>query len=278
MTSSSHLEGIVFAGESPFAERLRVQVRRIAPHFRTALLIGEPGCGKADVARELHKLRPVASGPFLCCSAEEFATGIVDEVRFGSLFLNHLSALRPALQDQLLLRLHRLDSLLGGETRLIVANDTHLRGIVAAGRMRQELFARVASIELRIPPLRERLEDLPAMLAHLTVVPPATQEVFALFRDHAWPGNLRELRDLLGHALIASNGHTIELKHLQGFAIAPHRDSYEPPAEARLDFVMKRHVADVLERCSGNKLRAAEMLGISRSTLYRMLDSTSPNA
>ena len=82
MTSTSQLEGMVFAGESAFAERLRVQVRRIAPHFKTVTLIGEPGSGKSDVARELHRLSPVADGPFVSCSAEEFAQGGVEDLRF----------------------------------------------------------------------------------------------------------------------------------------------------------------------------------------------------
>jgi DNA-binding NtrC family response regulator len=271
MTSTIHLDGMVFAGESAFAERLRVQVQRIAPHFRTALLIGEPGSGKSDVARELHRLSPVAAGPFVPCSAEEFASGSADSeaFRFGTLYLTRIGALRAPSQEQLLLRLNRLDGRTSGETRLIAANDTPLRGLVASGRMRQELYARLATIEIRVASLRERLEDLPHMLAELRVHP----EVHSRFKAHGWPGNLRELRDLLGEAFLASGGDCVELSHLPNFNPAPRASTFQEPAEARLDFVMKRHVADVLERCSGNKLRAAEMLGISRSTLYRMLDS-----
>ena len=264
---------MVFAGESAFAERLRVQVRRIAPHFKTVTLIGEPGCGKSDVARELHRLSPMADGPFICCTAEEFASGAVEEVRFGTLYLKHVGALPAAAQDQLLLRLHKLDSR-GNDARLIVANDAPLRGFVASGRMRQELYTRVAAIEIRVASLRERLEDIPLMTAELTV----HEDVHTRFREHGWPGNLRELRDLLGQAYLISGGSCIELSHLPGFVAAPRHTEFHEPAEARLEIVMKRHVVDVLERCSGNKLRAAEMLGISRSTLYRMLDSAGVDA
>ncbi len=269
MTSTAQLDQMVFAGESAFAERLRVQVRRIAPYFRTVLLVGEPGSGKSEVARELHRLSPVASGPFVACTAEEFASGAAEELRFGCLYLKHIGALRPASQDQLLVRLQHLDGRPGGETRLIAASDVPLRGLVASGRLSHELYARVAPLELRLANLRERLEDLPHMLAELRVHP----DVHTRFQAHGWPGNLRELRDLLGQAYLASGGDCIELSHLPNFTPTPRSTPFQEPAEARLDFVMKRHVADVLERCSGNKLRAAEMLGISRSTLYRMLDA-----
>ncbi len=265
---------MVFAGESAFAERLRVQVRRIAPHFRTALVIGEAGCGKSEVARELHRLSPVADGPFLCCTAEEFAVGGVDEVRFGTLYLKHLGKLRPETQEHLLVRLHRLDSRLGGETRLIVANETHLRGIVASGRMRQELYARVEAIEIRVASLRERLEDIGSMVAELR----CSDDVLNRFHQHGWPGNLRELRELCAQASTAAAGGSIDASHLPEFVVTPRVTTFQEPTEARLEIVMKRHVVDVLERCSGNKLRAAEMLGISRSTLYRMLDSASADA
>jgi DNA-binding NtrC family response regulator len=268
MTSTLQLEGLVFAGDSLFAERLRVQVRRIAPHFRTALLIGEQGTGKCDLARELHRLSPVADGPFVSCSAEEFARGAVDDVRSGTLYLQHLGTLRAPAQDDLMKRLQRLDARPNGETRLIVANESPLRGMVAAGRMRQELQARVGAIEIRLPRLRERLDDLRAMLSEL----PLSEPAIAHLLEHSWPGNLNELRQILVQAHLASGGTWIELAHLPALAPTQQTPPREP-AEARLDFVMKRHVADVLERCAGNKLRAAEMLGISRSTLYRMLDT-----
>ena len=98
-----------------------------------------------------------------------------------------------------------------------MANDTHLRGALASGRMRQELYTRVAAIEIRVASLRERLEDIPLMTAELKVHP----EVQTRFREHGWPGNLRELRDLLGQAYLVSGGDCIELSHLPGFVAAP---------------------------------------------------------
>jgi two-component system response regulator HydG len=170
-------------------------------------------------------------------------------------------------------RLQRIDFRPGAETRLIVAHDVTLRGIVASGRMRPDLCARVGAIEVRVPRLRERLEDLRAMLAALPIDEPA----IARLAEHSWPGNLLELRTVLTHAHLAAGNAWIQLAHLPALTPTQQAPPREP-AEARLDFVMKRHVADVLERCAGNKLRAAEMLGISRSTLYRMLDAPAPNA
>jgi DNA-binding NtrC family response regulator len=276
MTSASQLEALVFTGESPFAERLRVQVRRIAPYYRTALILGEQGTGKQDVARELHRLSPVAGGPFLACNAEEFAAGSVEPIRFGTIYLEHLGALLPPAQEQLLRRLQRQDmrpdARPGCETRLIVADEAPLRGMVASGRLRQDLYARIGTIEIRLPRLRDRLEDLPFMLAGLNVTPAALLHL----RDHPWPGNLRGLREVLVQAQLAARGRSIEPCHLPIPTAA--QSAAQLPSDARLDFVMKRHVTEVLERCAGNKLRAAEMLGISRSTLYRMLDSPAAEA
>ena len=266
MSTPLQLEGLVFLGESSFAERLRVQVRRIAPHFRTALLTGEPGTGKEEVARELHRLSPVAEHPFLACPADDFAAGAVDPVRFGTLYLERLEALNPSLQSRLLARLQRLDAR-PGEIRIIVSTESPLRGMVASGRLRQDLYIHIGAIEIRLPRLRDRPEDLPAMLSGLPLAPLAVSRL----REHTWPGNLRELVQVLTQAHLAADGLTIEPSHLP-VLIAPPAVPQQA-SDARLELVLKRHVADVLERCAGNKLRASEMLGISRSTLYRMLDA-----
>ena len=268
----------VFGGESAAVRRLRLQVARIAPHFRIALLTGERGVGKRTVAREMHRLGPVASGPFSereiaeFSAADEASAHEATRMGRGTLFLRGLEALRPELQERLLERLKTIHR----ETRVVVASECDLKGMVAAGRMRPDLHVRVGMLEIRVAPLRERMEDvaplLKTMLKRLGCTAEIGREVFEKMKGYGWPGNLAELWDLAGRVSVA--GRELGVAHV-AMRAAEERAHGEPTV--RLEEVMQRHVMDVLQRCSGNKLRTAEMLGISRSTLYRMLEMASPS-
>jgi DNA-binding NtrC family response regulator len=242
----------VFAGDSPAVKRLALQVQRLAPHFRVALLIGEPGVGKQTVARELHRLSPVRHSPFRVLDAahQTLTFGLA-----GTIYLRGLDAVPAALQGKLVRELNCMER----ETRLIVPSRSELKGMLAAGRLHSGLHAalndRLGSLELRVPALRERLEDLAAIVQAVTGAALSGEAVSSLTRRN-WPNNLADLC----HALANHTGTQTEP--------AQNRQ----PA-TRLNEVMHRHVLDVLESCSGNKLRAAELLGISRSTLYRMLSA-----
>ena len=173
------------------SDRVALQVCRIAPHFRTALIVGSDAGAAAAAARELHRQSPLASLPLRPTTTLHF---LIDEV----LFIPGLERLELSAQDALLTRLKHL----GRSRRVIFASARCLRGLVSAGRFRQELYDKVATLEIRL--------------------------------DEA---------------------------------------QLNPASIDRLDTVIERHVLDVLDRCAGNKLKAAELLGISRSTLYRMLDT-----
>lgn len=191
--------------EDDFAQRLRVQAARVAPYYRTVLLVGGAGCGKRRFAEQLHRLSPVAAGEFVVCGGGDLSDAAMDRARCGTLYVEGLAGLGEAGQVQLVRQIGVLDRAMRAReagTRLVCSSVSELRGMVAAGRMRQDLYARVGVLEIRVG---------------------------------------------LGRPAV-------------------------PAGEVRLDAVMRRHVADVLERCEGNKLRASEMLGISRSTLYRMLE------
>ena len=266
VSKDCELDGWPFAGVSAASLRLRTQVQRIAPHYRTALLIGEAGTGKTEVARALHRLSPVAAGALVICPADQLSDQLLIEAARGTLLLTHIERLRPDAQAEVCSRLSGLDRELRNhtaETRLLCASECDLRGMVAAGRMREDLARRISALEVRVPALRERLEDLPALLAGS----PVTDEAMEQMLSHAWPGNLRELSALIERA---GSGE------IDGESLAT-LPQPTPAAgdsdEVTLDAVLRRHVADVLERCAGNKLRAAERLGISRSTLYRMLEN-----
>jgi DNA-binding NtrC family response regulator len=257
----------VFTGDSPAVQRLRLQVGRIAPHFRVALLTGESGVGKHTVAYEMHRASPVASLPFTVMPSVEFAQ-LPRSAACGTLYLPGLESLPPSLQGRFLRTLRSLDR----ETRVVVASQSDLKGMVAAGKLRQDLYEAVGTLEIRLAALRARLEDLEPIahamlrrLARSTIAFGA--EASLRLRSYAWPGNLEELWALCEKLRPTATVVTgLDLPPLHSMAPAATNT-------ARLEEVMHRHVMDVLQSCSGNKLRAAELLGISRSTLYRMLDS-----
>jgi DNA-binding NtrC family response regulator len=187
----------------------------------------------------------------------------------GVLFLKGLDRLEPTLQEKLVDRLRAVQR----QTRIVVSSESELRTLLAAGRLRQSLAARVGGLEIRVSALRDRMDDFSAlaaaMLARVNAEARFGNEALRLLHQYHWPGNLRELWTVVQH--VSSVEGIIQPHHLPAFAPAEPLDD----SGTRLDKVMQRHVLDVLQRCSGNKLKAAEMLGISRSTLYRMLDTAS---
>jgi DNA-binding NtrC family response regulator len=174
------------------------------------------------------------------------------------------------------------------DLRIIASTCKDLRTLVSTGRFRQELYHRLATVDIRVPPLRERMEDLPDLVRYFLErfaplygksVHEVAEDAMERMRRYPWPGNVRELEGVLRDGILQSEGEVLELRHLPAFA-GQHRA--EPSAtgvsgSVRLQDVVEQHVLQVLKGCGGNKLRAAEALGISRSTLYRMLDAGTAN-
>jgi DNA-binding NtrC family response regulator len=168
--------------------------------------------------------------------------------------------------------------------RILASSDRDLGTLSAIGQFRQDLYARLSAVEIFVPPLRQRVEDIPILAAWLLrrladgsgqAPRLLTEATAAQLQERAWPGNLRELERVIAQAAALAEGGLIEPRHLLALAepgpaipIAATEVKLE-----RLHDVMMQHVLDVLARCGGNKVRAAEVLGISRSTLYRMLDA-----
>jgi DNA-binding NtrC family response regulator len=291
-------------------KRLRLQVRRIGPHFRTVLVSGEAGTGRELVARALHAMSEGAAGPFVVCHASAIeqalaecagsshatddVVGLRNRSQRATLFLDGISEISLELQDRLLrvLREHesaqnRLDAPQRMDLRLIASTDEDLKILVSTGRFRQELYQRLATVDIALPPLRERMEDLPELargfvgrfaLLHGRSVREIADEAMARMQEYRWPGNVRELESVLQSGVLQSEGEVLEMRHLPVFAGDRSEQSKDQlktgaGASVRLQDVVERHVVRVLKDCGGNKLRAAEALGISRSTLYRMLDA-----
>jgi DNA-binding NtrC family response regulator len=291
------VEGVV--GESAAMRALCERLHRIAPTPATVLLTGESGTGKEVAARALHGMSSRAGGPFVPLNCAAIAAELIESELFGhvrgaytgaqqnreglfyyarggTLFLDEVSELPLPAQAKLLRVLEeRRIRPVGSEqeipvdVRVVAATNRDLRAEVAAHRFRQDLYYRLQVVELNLPPLRERVEDIPALLEHFTGllapylgVPRLAPDARTLARMAAydWPGNVRELKNMVERSLI-----------LGWFDLGP-----EPVAaaggavrEESLEAVEKRHILATLAACDGNKSEAARRLGISRKTLER---------
>ena len=252
-------------GDSLAIRRLRMQLSRIAPHFRLAIVTGESGTGKLAVAHEMHRLSPVAQRPICIVSISTFVQRYTPEselARAGMLVLRGLGSAEATLQQALVLQLQ----LLPRDTRILFTSGAGLKGLLAAGRLEHALAQRLGTLEIRLPPLRQRTEDLGLIATEMLGAGEGSFTPAALeyLRGHSWRGNLTELWQLCRQ--LSDRSLPIQPEDL------PELDQGTLELSGlRLEEVMRRHVKDVLARCSGNKLKAAELLGISRSTLYRMM-------
>jgi DNA-binding NtrC family response regulator len=284
-------------GDSAATERLRQKIDRIGPHFRTLLVQGEMGTGKELTARALHSRSGGAYEAFIHChgaalvdSGDFLAAGSpwrhMRTCRSGTFFLDSIDEMPLAAQSRLL---EILDAQVQDRPclKMIAATCQSLERMVATGRFRPDLYHHLAEIEIVIEPLRKRREDISA-LAHHMVRRFSTlyakdrlalaDDTLQCLKQHSWPGNVRELENTLRNGVLACDADTLEPHHLnlvEFTASFDHTETDKEPAGiTKLQDVIDRHVFNVLRTCSGNKVRAAELLGISRSTLYRMLDSS----
>jgi two-component system response regulator HydG len=285
------LSGIstVLAGNSAAITRLRSQLRRIAPYFRTALLTGEQGCGDVAVARALHELSPLRERVFLELAPAETKLWLsgggasASLATAGMIYIPQPERLDRAEQAALL----RLLRTRGAYSPRIVAYAEHgLRPLVSSLGFLPELAATLGSLQIALPPLRERPDDIPALLDGILrgmpeagSLPSLSPSLLEAAKTQPWPGNLDQLESIVRRMLERSNGAPLDATALLEALDALPRPTHDRRAVrlVRLDQIIQEHVRAVLFACGGNKLRAAEILGISRSTLYRMLDTPMPS-
>ena len=282
-------------GDSAAMKRLRLQIRRIGPHFRTVLISGEPGSGKETAARALHRMSHGADGPFIASASGNRISYLTKLAQRGTLFFHHINEMPLDTQDELLDILRRNEWAQDGlaapqrmHPRIIASTNNDLRALTASARFRQELYQRIAMVQIALPPLRERIEDLSMLTTHflhrLSLFSPKNitiaNDAAEWLKSYAWPGNIRELENMLDNAALQTKDSVITAEQLPALAKSRNVHVEEAAPEdastpARLQYVVEQHVLHVLKNCAGNKLRAAELLGISRSTLYRMLGTCS---
>jgi DNA-binding NtrC family response regulator len=289
------------------------RIVRFAPHFQTVLVTGPTGTGKELVARALHARSPVADGPFVTCNcsaivetlfeselfghvkgaftgATQDRTGLFEAANGGTLFLDEVGDMPLSTQVKLLRVLERREIQRVGSVsvrkvtvRVVAATNRDLRSMIGAREFREDLYHRLSTLELRLPSLAERKEDLPLLTRycldrlsdeHSKRVSGLTRRAQRIMTQYAWPGNVREFENALRHAFLMTPGNVIDLKDLPEWLQSPPVDGGGGEELLSLEELERRHARRVLEQVGGNKMKAAKILGVSRATLYRLLSET----
>ena len=301
-------EGII--GANPRLLQVLSKIRRIGPYFRTALITGETGTGKDLAARALHRFSRPDPGPFVPCNcaalvetlfeselfgykkgaftgAARDASGIVEQADGGTLFLDEVGELPLTMQAKLLRVLETQELRPVGATvsrqvdvRVIAATNRNLRDMVVQRQFREDLYFRLATVELRIPRLADRRDDFPLLENHFlekyaqrngTTSKRLSPAVRILFARYSWPGNVREMENVI------AQGEWIEVGDLpEHFADAlgeGPRHSEAPERPLSLEEMRASYIDQVLEAVHGNQAKAAQLMGIGRTTLHRYLRS-----
>jgi DNA-binding NtrC family response regulator len=306
---TSEFQGMV--GRSPAMLEVFSRIRRVAPHFRSVLITGETGTGKELVARALHQLSPAKSGPFAVCNASAivetlfeselfghkrgaFTGAIHDKVGLfeyasgGSLFLDEIGDMPLATQTKLLRVLQTQEVQRVGaiesrkvDVRVIAATNRPLRAMIAEKQFREDLFYRLSMVEIKLPRLSERKEDLPLLVQHFIArfsdqyrktIHGITDRGLMVLSRYSWPGNVRELENVIGNASMMTEAEAIGARDLPDYLTAPAVTLDQDAEDLPLAEVERRHAARVLARAGGNKVRAAKILGINRGTLARLVE------
>jgi transcriptional regulator with PAS, ATPase and Fis domain len=310
--SAGELPGFIVA--DPAMISVFQVVQRLASLTTTVLVLGETGVGKEIVAEQLHRRSPRAAKPFVSLScaalpenlaeaelfgyergaftgADRRKIGYIEAAHEGTLMLDEIGELGPTLQAKLLRvletrRLARLGSTqeVPVDIRVVSATCRDLKAAVAAGTFRQDLFFRLSTFSLEVPPLRERPSEI-ELLADLFAKDVARRagesprsisaDAVLALQSYEWPGNVRELRNAIEHAHVLASGDRIERAHLPPDVRDAAPAAAPLPASAKMEEriadVERRTIAEALAACDGNRTRTAERLGISRRALIYKL-------
>jgi two-component system response regulator AtoC len=304
-------------GQTPAVRKVVEMIEKVAPTDATVLVRGPSGTGKELVARALHGNSRRRDKPLVtvnCATLQESLLeselfghekgaftgadrakpGLFEVAESGTLFIDEVAEMSPALQAKLLRVLEDGHyRRVGGtqerhaDVRVVAATNKPLEDEQKAGRFREDLYFRLNVIAVTLPALKDRREDIPALIAHflrtrqvgrgLMKIDPEAQRVLCAYD---WPGNIRELANVIERAQILAEGDTLTLDDLPENLVQVSKpvatlSSGEPAPPASpddLDLIERRHVEDVLKRHGGNKVQAAKALGVSRRTLYRLIE------
>ncbi len=302
-------------GQHPEMQRLYRLVAQVARTTATVLITGESGTGKELVARAIHRQGPRRDRPFVPVNPAALADTLVESELFGhergaftgayqrklgrfelaqggTLFLDEIGALKPEVQVKLLRVIQEREiERVGGsrsipiDVRIICATNVDLKQAVARGAFREDLYYRLNVMPIAVPPLRERREDIPLLVAHFVRrynqqlnkrVEGLSPEALAALREYAWPGNVRELQNVIERLVGLAEGPVIGLNDLPMDLLLPDhrarvRDAETLPLKQAIEEFQRQIVMRVLERVRWNRSEAARILGIHRNSLKTML-------
>jgi len=303
--------GIV--GRSPAMIEVFEMVRKVARHYTNILLIGATGTGKELIAKSIHQISPVAQQRFAVCNcsamvdtllesqlfghirgsftgATDTRPGLFEYANGGTVFLDEVGETSLPMQAKLLRVIQNREIQRVGspevrrvDVRLVAATNRDLRAEVLAGRFREDLFYRLSTIQIRVPSLSERLDDIPLLIqyflkkyntAYSKQIQGLTRRAQAVLLQHAWPGNVRELENVISCACLTSVNDFIDVDDFPENLQKPtghdvhSKDAWRP---LPLEEIRRQHIRRVLDACEGNRVRAAQLLGIGRTSLYRFL-------
>jgi DNA-binding NtrC family response regulator len=320
LLETARFEGMI--GRSPLMWDLFARIRRVAPHYRSALITGPTGTGKDLVAKALHNLSPAASGRFVTCNCSAVVEtlfeselfgyvkgaftgaaadkmGLMEFAHGGTLFLDEIGDMPLATQAKLLRALQNQEVTRVGsvtprkvDVRVVAATNRDVTELIAQKQFREDLYYRLAMVELKTPALADRREDLPLLEKYLLDkfsaqfnkdIRGLTRRAQIVLARHSWPGNIRELENVLGHACMMAISDMIDvedlpasLRHHEHSASAAAGANFHESAEhgdpaLSFDEHEKSLLADALEQAGGNQSEAARKLRISRDRLrYKM--------
>jgi len=283
----------------------------VATNDSPVIIAGETGTGKELVARAIHKIGRRREGPYVqfncaalnesLCESELFGhskgaytdacrhrKGRFETAHGGDIFLDEIGEISPAVQAKLLRVLETgLFERVGGnkslraDVRVIAATNKNLSEMILNGYFRQDLFYRINVIPLNLPPLRERMEDIPFLVNTFisefrtksqVAISGIRPEVMDLFMRYLWPGNIRELKSALEYAFMIAGTDRIDFQHLPALIKGFADDLDTPKIQNNSDDINERtKLVDALRQCHGNKSKAAQMLGIHRMTIWNRM-------
>jgi DNA-binding NtrC family response regulator len=309
LLDACQFEGMI--GRSPLMLDVFAKIRRVAPHFRTLLITGATGTGKELVAHALHHLSPAGSGTFAVCNcsaivetlleselfgyvrgaftgATQDKIGVFEHANRGTVFLDEIGELSLTAQAKLLrvLQNHEIQRIGSPvprtvEVRVIAATNRNLRSLVSEGKFREDLYYRLTMVNIMLPRMTDRREDMPLLQRYFLEkfaaefkkpVTGITRRAQTRMGLYSWPGNVRELENVIGNACMMADGPVIDLEDLpEQLRGTPGDIDGQDETLISLEELQRRHMMRVLERVGGNKSQAAEILGISRATIYQFL-------
>lgn len=314
LAESSQFEDMV--GRSPAIIDVYNRIRRIAPYFTTALVVGETGTGKELAARALHRRGPCAGGPFVVCNCAAISEhlfeselfghakgsftgaystqkGLIEHAAGGTIFLDEIGDVPLATQAKLLRFLQSREIQRVGDpsfrqidVRVVAATNRNLAEMAEQRLFREDLYYRLSTITLRLPILTERREDIRLLAHHFLKTCrrkfgrpdlEISRRSWSLIQRYHWPGNIRELENTIQYCSMMTASDTIEPEDFPEAIRAGSKAASEMPDffsdELRtIDEITRLYVDHVLSRVNGNRVRAAQILGIGRATLYRILN------